>query len=80
MNCVREAKIAPATPVIAADRVNAAVRIMTGSRPSDRDASSESRTARIALPHALALSRAKRATAPNVRRATSSATSRSMKV
>ena len=80
MNCVRDAKIAPATPVIAADRVNAAVRIITGSSPSDRDASSESRTARMALPHALALSRAKRATVATVRSATSSATSRSTKV
>ena len=80
MNWVREAKIAPATPVIAAERVNAAVRIITGSSPSEREASSESRTARIALPHALASRRAKRTTVATVRRATSSATSRSMKV
>ena len=80
MKFVREAKIAPASPEIAADSVNAVVRIMTGSSPSDRDASSESRTARMALPQALALRRVNRATAPNVRRATSSATSRSMKV
>ena len=58
MKFVSEAKIAPATPVIAADRVKAAVRTITGSSPRDRAASSESRTARIALPQSLALRRA----------------------
>ena len=80
MKLVREAKIAPATPVIAAERANAAARIVTGSSPSDRAASSESRTARIARPQALAFSFANSATVPIVRAAIRRAMSRSTKV
>ena len=79
MKFVREAKMAPAIPVIAADNENAVVRIITGSSPSDRAASSESRTARMAFPQELVFSCANTTTVAIVRAATSNATSRSVK-
>ena len=45
------ANSAPARPAHAADTANAMVLIVTGLRPIDSAAVSESRTARIALPH-----------------------------
>ena len=58
MKSLMAAKTPPARPATAADMANATVRISVGSRPIDWLATSESRTARMALPHGLASSRA----------------------
>ena len=56
-NIINGAKIAPASPAKTADIANATVLMLTGLSPIERAAVSLSRTATIALPHALAARR-----------------------
>ena len=58
MKPLSAAKAPPARPATAAEMANATVRMSVGSRPIDWLATSESRTARMALPHGLTSSRA----------------------
>ena len=58
MKSLMAANTPPARPATAAEMANATVRMSVGSRPIDWLATSESRTARMALPHGLASSRA----------------------
>ena len=58
MKLLIDANMPPASPAAAAESANAVVRISTGSSPIDWLAVSESRSARMARPHGLALSSA----------------------
>ena len=80
MKSVIDANTPPATPAATAEIANAVVRISVGSSPIDRLAVSESRTARIALPQGLALSRAYRTSDRMVRPSARNAISRSWKL
>ena len=80
MKLVMTAKMDPARPVKTADRVKAMARMSTGLSPSDCPATSESRTARMAMPHGLAARRANRNTEITASAATKSAMSRSANV
>ena len=79
MKLVMDANTAPARPARTADSAKAVVRIRIRSSPRDWPATSESRTARMASPHGLALSLANRTMAAVVKATTNRAMARSSK-